>query len=80
VGRPEGVVMRLVLRLLIEEPGQMTRLARYREQRPGVLIREGMGYWQAQIPEPSGETVITRYRLRELLDKLDDLGGPGVLP
>lgn len=47
----------------------MVRLAHYR----GVLIHEGTGYWQAQIPELLGETVITRYTLRELLGKLDDL-------
>jgi len=28
---------------------------------------------QARIPEPNGEVVITRYSLRELLDKLDEL-------
>jgi hypothetical protein len=28
---------------------------------------------QARIPEPHGETVITRYTLRELLDRLDEL-------
>jgi hypothetical protein len=51
---------------------------RFRDQHPGVLIREGLGFWQAVIPEPSGETVITRYELRELLDKLDSLiGGEG---
>ena len=33
----------------------------------------GFGTWQARIPEPDGETVITRYTLRELLDKLDEL-------
>jgi hypothetical protein len=49
------------------------RLAIFRDQHPGVLIREGIGYWQAQIPESAGETVITRYTLRELLDKLDEL-------
>jgi hypothetical protein len=60
-------------RLVPEEPDQVLRLASFREQHPAVFIREGAGYWQAQIPEPAGETVITRYRLRELLDKLDEL-------
>jgi hypothetical protein len=63
------------LSLVRDEPDQVPRLARFRDQHPGVLIREGLGYWQAQIPEPAGETVITRYRLRELLDKLDELTG-----
>jgi transcriptional regulator with XRE-family HTH domain len=45
----------------------------------------GFGTWQARIPEPDGETVITRYTLRELLDKLDELttghdGRPGRAP
>jgi hypothetical protein len=35
-----------------------------------VAIGAGYGWWQARIPEQNGETVITRYRLRELLDKL----------
>jgi hypothetical protein len=43
-----------------------------------VLIHAGLGYWQARLPAPSGETVITRYRLKELLDKLDVITGqPG---
>ena len=54
-----------------DELGQKPRLARFRDQHPAVLIREGFGFWQAVIPEPTGETVITRYELRELLDKLD---------
>ena len=36
----------------------------------------GFGTWQARIPEPDGETVITRYRLVELLDKLDEICQP----
>jgi hypothetical protein len=56
-----------------DELNQQPRLARFRHQHPGMLIREGFGFWQAVIPEPSGETVITRYDLRELLDKLDEL-------
>jgi hypothetical protein len=66
---------RPMLRLVPEEPEQVLRLALYRDQHPGVLIREGTGYWQAQIPEAVGETVITRYRLCELLDKLDEQTG-----
>ena len=33
----------------------------------------GTGWWQAVIPEPDGEIVTTRYTLRALLDKLDEL-------
>jgi hypothetical protein len=35
--------------------------------------RAGNGWWQAVIPEPDGEIVTTRYTLRALLDKLDEL-------
>jgi hypothetical protein len=63
------------LSLLRDEPDQVPRLAVFRNRYPGVLIREGIGYWQAEIPEPAGETVITRYTMRELLDKLDELTG-----
>jgi hypothetical protein len=56
-----------------DELDQKPRLGRFRKQHPGVLIGEGSGFWQAVIPEPSGETVITRYELRELLDSLDGL-------
>jgi hypothetical protein len=39
-----------------------------------VIIGDGgFGTVQARIPEPNGETVITRHTLRELLDKLDEL-------
>ena len=58
-----------------DEPDQVPRLAAFRDQHPGVLITEGFGYWQTQIPEPASETVITRYTMRELLDKLDELTG-----
>jgi hypothetical protein len=37
---------------------------------PRRADREGLGFWQAVIPESAGETVITRYTLRELFDKL----------
>jgi hypothetical protein len=47
-----------------------------------VVIDAGDGWWQARIPESDGELVITRYTLRELLDKLDQLTGtsPGPGP
>jgi hypothetical protein len=35
-----------------------------------------MNGWFTRIPEPNGENVITRYSLRELLDKLEDLLRP----
>jgi hypothetical protein len=50
------------------------RLQAFRTAHPDVVIGDGgFGTIQARIPEPDGETVITRYRLAELLDKLDEL-------
>jgi hypothetical protein len=57
-----------------DEADQVPRLCRFRDEHPGVIIGSGgFGTWQARIPEPDGETVITRYTLRELLDKLSQL-------
>ena len=68
--------MSLQLQLVPDEPDQVLRLARFRQEHPGVIIGEGgFGTWQARIPEPNGETVTTRHTLRELLDRLDQLTG-----
>ena len=57
-----------------DEQDQVLRLCRFREEHPDVIIGDGgFGTWQARMPEPDGETVITRYTLRELLDKLGEL-------
>jgi hypothetical protein len=62
------------LRLVLDEPDQVVRLSRFRAAHPEVIVGDGgFGTMQARIPEPTGETVITRYTLRELLDKLDEL-------
>ena len=62
------------LRLVPDELDQVIRLARFRSAHPDVIVGDGgFGTLQARIPEPSGETVITRYTLKELLDKLDEL-------
>ena len=59
-----------------EEPDQVLRLQAFRAAQPEVIIGDGgFGVWQARIPTPDGEHVISRYRLRELLDKLDELIG-----
>jgi hypothetical protein len=64
----------LRLQLVPDEPDQVPRLARFRQEHPGVIIGEGgFGTWQARIPEPHGETVTTRHTLRELLDRLEEL-------
>ncbi len=68
-----GPLTRLPLRTVPEEPGQLLRLDQFRRDHAGVSIGAGSGWWQALIPEPDGERVITRYTLRELLDTLDQL-------
>jgi hypothetical protein len=69
-------LMRLELRDAPGEPDQLLLLARFRAAHPEVIVGDGgFGTVQARIPEPDGETVITRYTLRELLDKLGELTG-----
>ena len=55
------------------------RLKRFREEHPDVEI-VSHGYWQAVIPQANGETIITRWDLGELLDKLDDLFAAAAKP
>jgi hypothetical protein len=61
------------LRLMPDDWDQLLRLAQFRQRHPGVVISSGEGWWQARIPEARGEIVTTRYTLRALLDKLDEL-------
>ena len=62
------------LGLLPDEFDQVSRLQSFRTAHPEVIIGDcGFGAWQARIAEPDQEIVITRYRLSELLDKLDEL-------
>ena len=63
------------LRLAPDEWDQLPRLGQFRQRHPRVVISAGEGGWQARIPEPNGEIITTRYTLRALLDKLDDLIG-----
>lgn len=61
----------------LERPGQLWRLGQFRARNPGVTIKRdsGFGFWQAWIPVSNGGTVITRYLLQDLLDKLEELLG-----
>jgi hypothetical protein len=60
--------------LHVDGPAELARLDRFRAAHPDVLVGGGgFGTWQALIPEPNGETVVVRYTLRELLDKLNEL-------
>ena len=61
------------LRLVPDDWDQLLRLGQFRQRHPGVVVGAGEGWWQARIPEPHGEIVTTRYTLRALLDKLDEL-------
>jgi hypothetical protein len=82
-----GAPVRAVLRGVADEPGQVSRLHAFRTAHPDVIIGpDEFRNWQARILEPNGERVIVRYRLWELLNKLDELtaecggepgGGPG---
>ena len=55
---------------------QRVRLAAFRVLHPDVVIGElGFDHWQARIPEPNGEIVVTRRTLPELIDKLGELLG-----
>jgi hypothetical protein len=75
-----GPPTRPPLRLMPDEADQVRRLHQFRRDHDGVVINAGPGWWQARIPEPAGEQVITRYTLRELLDKLDQLTTPSPEP
>jgi hypothetical protein len=63
---------------------QYPRLRTFRERYPEIVIGTlgRGGPWQARIPEECGETVVTRYTLRDLLNRLEELtgGGPHVKP
>ena len=66
--------LRSGLRPVPDELDQLACLARFRAAHPEVIVGDGgFGTVQARIPELNGETVITRYTLRELLDKIDEL-------
>ena len=68
--------VRPALRLAAGEPDQVPRLIAFRAAHPDVIVEAGeFGTWQARIPEENGETIITRYRLGELLDRLCEVTG-----
>jgi hypothetical protein len=59
--------------LIADEPDQAARMQQFRAEHPEVIIEPaGFGTVQARVPEPSGESVVTRYTVRELLDVLDE--------
>ncbi len=54
---------------------QVVRRQRFEALNPNVVITFRGTHWQAVIPEREGETVIVRYELEALLDRLEDLTG-----
>jgi hypothetical protein len=73
--------VRPALRGVADEPDQVPRLQEFRAAHPDVIIgTDGFGNWQSRIPEPNGETVITRYTLKPLLDELDEMTGQQRIP
>jgi len=52
---------------------QVPRRQAYEAGHPGVEITYRGPYWKAVVPEEAGETVIVRYDLKGLLDKLEAL-------
>ena len=66
------------LRLAREERGPGVRLQAFRVARPDVIIGDaGFGVWQARIPEPDGERIISGTRSLSCWSKLDKLTGEG---
>lgn len=62
----------------MSEPGyadQVPRRQAYEKAHPGVEITYAGPCWKAVLREDGGETVITRYELKDLLDKLAELPG-----
>ena len=55
---------------------QVPRKLAYEAAHPDVQVIYRGPFWQAIIPEVDGETVITRYDLKALLDKLESLDAP----
>ena len=56
-----------------EYADQVPRRLEYEKAHPNVEIIYLGPYWQAIIREEGGQTIITRYELRGLLDKLESL-------
>jgi hypothetical protein len=57
-----------------DPPDQVPRLIKFRKAHPDVEIMLA-GLWRAVIPRENGETVVCRYELRDLLNKLEELTG-----
>lgn len=61
-------------RVAAGDEDQLSRLASFRAAHPEAVNGDGgFGTWQALIPEENGETVVTRHRLGELMDRLAEI-------
>jgi hypothetical protein len=54
------------------EVDQVPRLMEFRTHHPEITIKLD-GFWRAIVPAENGQTVISRYELRDVLDELDEL-------
>ena len=54
-------------------PDQVPRRQAFERAHPDVRISYLGPAWQAVIPRQDGEQVVTRFDLRELLDKLESM-------
>ena len=59
---------------------QVPRREAYEAAHPNVEIIYMGSWWQAIIREADGRTIVNRYDLRTLLDKLESLDAPGPPP
>jgi hypothetical protein len=58
-----------------DEAAQAPRLAWFRKAHSEVTVLPIGGRWQAIKPEANGETVVTRDKLGDVLDRLSELYG-----
>ncbi len=72
-GQDGHSVAHMMVRGEPEYVDQVPRRAAYEAAHPNVEIIYLGPYWQAIIREDAGQTIITRYELRGLLDKLEAL-------
>jgi hypothetical protein len=65
----------------MEDQAALRRLEQFRTAHPEVVVGSHghvpgvRDWWEARVPEPDGETVVTRPILGDLLDRLDEITG-----
>ena len=58
---------------------QVPRREAFQVAHPEVEIIYHGPHWEAVIPSPDGQTVVTRYQLKQLLDRLEQLDRKSVV-